>query len=103
MAGFEQTILRFRETRGAEMVGLDLVARPGRASPVEHEDEARRGQEGPEEAEVVAPLGRPERVERQADHHHQCQGRRFDDDDACQSECMSVHLMSIDDYYMVSW
>ena len=83
-----------------------VVWSPNLGEPVEHEDEARRGQEGPQEAEVVAPPRRPERVERQADDHHQCQGRRFDDDDTCQSECMSVHLMSIDDYYMVwyiSW
>lgn len=35
---------------------------------VEDEDEEGRDQEGAEEAEVMASLGRPECVERQAEH-----------------------------------
>lgn len=48
---------------------------------VEHEDEACGDEEGAEELEVVASLGRPERVAGQADDHHQRYRRRLKDHD----------------------
>ena len=62
--------------------------------PVEHQDEACREQKRTKEAEVMAPLGRPECVNRQAEDHHECQQRRFDYDTACLVETRRKHISS---------